>query len=389
MDFALPPALSELQDRVRTFIEAEVFPLEARMTDEGIPADLLDEARRKAREAEVFLPHLPKEWGGLGLSLLGLCPVFEEAGRSLIGPLVLNCSAPDEGNMHLLLRCGTEEQKARYLRPLAEGKTRSAFAMTEPAPGAGSDPAMMQTRARRGGGGFVLDGHKWFASGAHGAAFTIVATVTDAAAPPKDAMTLFIVERDTPGFRVVREIPVMGSSGPGGHCEIRLESCRVGESQVLGGVGAGFALMQARLGPARLTHCMRWLGAAARSLAIAARRARDRNAFSQPLAEHEAVQWMLADSAIEIHAARLMVLHAAWAIEAGDEARLETSMCKVFVAEAIGRVIDRAVQVCGCLGYSADLPLERFYRDARAFRIYDGPSEVHRRVVAREVLRRT
>jgi acyl-CoA dehydrogenase len=374
-----------LRERVGSFLESEVFPLEGGI--DAHPPEVLAELRRKARGAGIFAPHLPKEWGGLGLSLPELCPIFEEAGRSLLGPLALNCSAPDEGNMHLLLLAGTEEQKARYLRPLASGETHSAFAMTEPAPGAGSDPTMMRTRARRDGGTFVIDGHKWFASGAHGAAFAIVAAVTEPEAPPKDAMTLFLVEEGTPGFKVLREIPVMGSPGPGGHCEVLLESCRVGESQVLGGVGSGFGLMQSRLGPARLTHCMRWLGAASRGLEIAAGRARERHAFGKALSEHEAVQFMLADSAIDLHASRLMVAHAASAIHGGDEARVLTSICKVFVSEAVGRVIDRAIQVCGALGYSADLPLERFYRDVRAFRIYDGPSEVHRRVVARELLR--
>jgi acyl-CoA dehydrogenase len=387
MDFDWPAGIPELRARVRTFVEEHVVPLEKEETEEGLDEAALEAVRRKARAAGLWLPHLPEQYGGLGLDTMGLCAVFEEAGRSLLGPLALNCSAPDEGNMHLLHRFGSEEQKQRYLRPLAEGRVRSTFAMTEPAPGAGSDPTMLQTRARLEGDEWVVDGRKWFASGAHGAAFAIVAAITDPAAPAKDGVTLFLVDAETPGFHVVREIPVLGSGGPGGHCEVVLEGCRVPSDRVLGRPGQGFKLMQLRLGPARLTHCMRWLGAAQRSLEIATARAQEREAFGAPLAEHQAVQWMLADSAIEIHASRMIVLHAAWNLDRDEEARVETSMCKVFVAEAVGRVIDRALQVCGSLGYSCDLPLERFYRDVRAFRIYDGPSEVHRMVVARHLLK--
>ncbi len=387
MDFAWPPPLVALRERVRAFVEAEVAPLESEETEQGLPAPLLDEVRRKARAAGLWLPHLPAAYGGLGLDTIGLCAVFEEAGRSLLGPLALNCSAPDEGNMHLLHRFGSDAQKQRYLVPLAEGRARSTFAMTEPAPGAGSDPTMLRTRARLDGEEWVIDGRKWFASGARGAAFAIVAAVTDEAAPAKEGVTLFVVDAGTPGFAVVREIPVLGSGGPGGHCEVTFEGCRVASSQVLGRPGQGFKLVQIRLGPARLTHCMRWLGVAQRSLDIATARARERRAFGAALAEHQAIQWMLADSAIDIHASRMMVLQAAWRLDQGEEARVETSMCKVFVAEAVGRVVDRALQVCGSLGFSRDLPLERFYRDVRAFRIYDGPSEVHRMVVARHVLK--
>lgn len=387
MDFAWPAPLLALRDRMRAFVAEQVVPLEAQETDAGLPSDVLEALRLRARAAGLWLPQLPADYGGLGLDSLGLCLVFEEAGRSLLGPLALNCSAPDEGNMHLLHRFGSEEQKQRYLRPLAEGRVRSTFAMTEPAPGAGSDPTMLRTRARREGSRWVLDGHKWFASGASGAAFAIVAAVSDPEAPAREGVTLFLVDADTPGFRVVREIPVMGSAVPGGHCELLLEGCAVPETCVLGAPGRGFSLMQARLAPARLSHCMRWLGVAQRSLEIAAARAREREAFGARLAEHQAVQWMLADSATDIHASRLMVLHAAWRLEQGDQARVETSMCKAFVAEAVGRVVDRAIQVCGALGVSRELPLERFYREVRAFRIYDGPSEVHRAVVARSVLK--
>jgi acyl-CoA dehydrogenase len=289
--------------------------------------------------------------------------------------------------MHLLLRAANSEQQAKYLKPLARGDIRSCFAMTEPAPGAGSDPTMLRTHAERRGDRWVINGRKWFTSGAKGAAFAIVAAVTDGTVPAKQGVTLFIVDADTPGYQVVRTIPTMTGGGLGGHCEVSLTDCEVPDSQILGGRGNGFKLMQVRLGPARLTHCMRWLGAATRALEIATDYARRRQAFGKSLSEHQAVQWMLADSAIELHASRLMVLQAAWKLERGEEARQETSMCKVFVAEAVGRVIDRAIQICGALGISRDLILERFYREVRAFRIYDGPSEVHRMVIARQVLK--
>jgi acyl-CoA dehydrogenase len=380
------PRPDELRQRVRQFIDSEVIPLESRAPESDLPADLLASLRRQARTAGVWGPQLPGEHGGLGLSLLEAVPVFEEAGRSPLAPLALHCAAPDEGNMHLLHRAATPEQKEKYLLPLTRGECRSCFAMTEPAPGAGSDPTMLRTRAEKSGDTWVINGHKWFTSGAAGAAFAIVAAVTDPNVPVKHGATLFLVDADNPGWQVVREIPTMGSGGPGGHCEVMLRDCRVGEGQILGGLNRGFALMQARLGPARLTHCMRWLGAASRALEIATVYLKERSAFGKPLAEHQGLQWMVADSAIDLHAGRLMVLDAAQKLEQGDQARVETSMCKVFVAEAVGRVIDRAVQICGARGFSGDLILERLYRDARAFRIYDGPSEVHRMVIARHLL---
>jgi acyl-CoA dehydrogenase len=391
MDFQVQPELEELRQRARRFIDQVVIPLEAQEPDEaGLPEEVLLKVRRQSREAGIWAPQLPRELGGLGLDTLALCVLFEEAGRSPLGPLALHCAAPDEGNMHLLLKAATPEQRRRYLEPLARGEIRSCLAMTEPAPGAGSDPTMMLTRAEHRdspGRPWVINGHKWFTTGAQGAAFAIVAAVTDPAVPARQGVSLFLVDAGTPGYEVVRAIPTLTSGGPGGHCEVKLNDCAVPETQVLGGLGNGFRLLQMRLGPARLTHCMRWLGAAGRSVEIARQYALKRQAFGKLLAEHQAVQTMLADSLIELHASRLMVLHAAWKLDHGDEARQETSMCKVFVSEATGRVIDRAIQICGALGISRDLILERFYRDVRAFRIYDGPSEVHRMVIARGMLR--
>jgi acyl-CoA dehydrogenase len=388
MDFTIPPHLDELRERVRRFISQEVMPLEPQESEtEGLPELVLAQLREKVRAARLWAPQLPPAYGGLGLDTVALCLIFAEAGRSTLGPLALNCAAPDEGNMHLLLRAGTPDQKHEFLEPLARGDVRSCFAMTEPAPGAGSDPTLLYTRAVQGRAGWTIDGRKWFATGARGAAFAIVAAVTDPSVPPQQGVSLFLVKAGTPGYRVVRDVPTMTSGGQGGHCELAFEGCVVGDDQVLGGIGNGYRLMQVRLGPARLTHCMRWLGAASRAVEIAISHATARRAFGKALAEHQAVQWMLADSVIDLHASRLMVLESAWRLEQGEKARTETSICKVFVAEAVNRVFDRAIQICGAPGVSKDLILERFYRDARAFRIYDGPSEVHRMVIARELLK--
>jgi len=383
MDFELPSELIELRDRVSAFVRDEVIPLE----DHFSPRDL-NALRQKAREAGVYGPQLPREWGGLGLGTVGMCVLFEQADRSLLGPLALHCAAPDEGNMHLLSVYANAQQRQEYLRPLVEGKIRSCFAMSEPAPGAGADPTMLKTQAVRVDGGWEITGRKWFATGAEGSTFAIVMAITDPSVPAHRGVTMFLVPTDTPGFRVVRSVAVMGGHGSvGGHGEIDLDHVRVPDSAIFGNVGDGFKMSQVRLTPARLTHCMRWLGVAQRSLEIAIDRAKEREAFGKKLAEHQAVQWMIADSEIDIHASRMMVMHAAWKHERGEDIRHESSICKVFVAEAVNRVIDRAVQICGALGVSGDTPLEHFYREARAFRIYDGPSEVHRMVIARNLLR--
>lgn len=386
MDFSIPPDLEEVRRRVADFVRDVVLPVEAAASEDEPLEDVLEPLREKARAAGLWTPHLPPEWGGMGLGPLGMALVSQECGVSYLSSLALNAMAPDEGNMHLLLHAGTDEQKEKYLRPLADGETRSCFAMTEQA--AGSDPTMLQTRAERDGDEWVIDGEKWFISGANGAAFAIVVALTDPDAENKYARhTLLLVDADNPGWKVLREIPVMGTDGPGGHCEVRLDGCRVGPDAVLGQVGQGLLLAQVRLGPARLAHAMRWIGVAQRSLDLAAERALTRQAFGKELARHQAIQWMLADSAMQLYAARLMVLHAAYKIENDMDFKQEVSFVKVFVSEALGDIIDRAIQIHGSLGYSSDLPLERFYRDARAARIYDGPSEVHRMVIARNLLR--
>jgi acyl-CoA dehydrogenase len=387
IDFSVPPELEELRSRVARFVEERVLPVEADV-DESNFDQWVAELRTAARAEGLYNPHLPPEWGGLGLGALGMALVSQELGVSGLASYALNCMAPDEGNMHLLLHAGDGPQRDRYLRPLAEGTVRSCFAMTEQEV-ASSDPTQLRTAAKRDGDGWVLNGEKWFITGANGAAFAIVVARTedDPDVDPRDRYTLLLVDAENPGWEVVREIPVMGTHGPGGHCEVRLNDCRVGPEAVLGKPGEGFVLSQVRLGPARLAHAMRWIGVAQRALDIATQRAVSREAFGKQLVRHEAVAWMLADSALELYASRLMVLHSAWKIERDMDFKQEVAMVKVQVSEALGHVVDRAIQICGSLGYSGDLPLERFYRDARAARIYDGPSEVHRMVIARNLVK--
>ncbi|MCA0456360.1 MAG: acyl-CoA dehydrogenase family protein [Chloroflexi bacterium] len=389
MDFSVPAHVQELARRVRQFVDSEVIPYEAFVDDheDGITPESLASLRAKAKAAGLFAPQLPPELGGLGLTLEEIIPVFEAAGRSTLGPLALNCAAPDEGNMHLLHLFASPEQVERYLKPLAAGETRSAFAMTEPAPGAGSDPTMLQTRAVRDGDDWVINGHKWFTSGADGAAFLIIMAITNPDVPAHKGATLFLAPIDAVGIEVLRRVPIMGGNDPGGHCEIKFHDLRLPDSAILGEEGQGFALTQKRLGPARMTHCMRWTGIAQRALEIATQYAIEREAFGTTLSGHQSIQWMLADSATELYAGRLMIQHTAWLLAQGHDARQESSMCKVFVAESVNKVLDRAIQICGAKGISRDLPLSRWYEAARAFRIYDGASEVHRMVIARQVVK--
>jgi acyl-CoA dehydrogenase len=389
-DFSLSPELAALKERTATFIREEVIPQEPYVAEhDGLPADRLATLRQRARDLGLYAPHVEREWGGLGLSMREMSVVFEEAGRSMLGPLALNCAAPDEGNMHLLELVASPAQKERYLRPLVEGRIRSCFSMTEPPPGAGADPNLLRTRATTADGGetWVISGDKWYITGADGAAFTICMALTSEPGEARPRATMFLVDAKHPGFRVVRQVPSLDVGSPGGHCEVEFRDCAVGRETVLGEVGEGFAYAQMRLAPARLTHCMRWLGVAQRAQEIAARYATTRESFGKPLGGHQMVQAMLADSALDLHASRLMIQHAAWALDMSEQARHETSMAKVFVSEAVNRVVDRALQICGSHGISQDLPLAMFYRNLRAFRIYDGPSEVHRMVIARNVLK--
>ncbi len=388
MDFTIPPELDSLRRRVAEFVRDEVLPVETG-EDEFVNLDeypVLKKLREKARAAGLWTPHLPREFGGLAAGPLGMALVSQELGVSPLAPLALNCSAPDEGNMHLLLHAANAEQLEKYFRPLADGKIRSCFAMTE-RDVAGSDPTLIQTHAVQEGRDWVINGEKWFITGAQGAAFAIVMARTDTSVSAHAGTSMFLVDTNNPGWKMIREIPTMGWNGPGGHCEIKLEDVVVSQDALLGKLGEGFKLAQVRLGPARLAHCMRWIGVAQRALDLATERARTRESFGGVLADKQAIQWMLADSAMELYASRLMVLHSAWLIETGRDYRQEVSFAKVYVSEMLNQVVDRALQIFGSLGYSKDLPIERFYRDARSARLYDGTSEIHRMVMARNVLR--
>jgi acyl-CoA dehydrogenase len=387
IDFSTPPELEDIRGRITAFMETHVYPNEDKVIEhEGLPVALERELQQKVKDQGLWAPNLPKEWGGMGIGYIGQALVNEIIGRSVIAPRIFGEAAPDAGNAEILIVAANADQKERYLRPLAAGEVRSCFAMTEPEV-AGSDPTLLRTTAARDGDEWVINGHKWFISGAIGSAFAIVMAVTDVAAEPRGRASMIIVPTSTPGFNIIRAVGVMGSGGVGGHCEIRFENCRVPAENLLGKVGAGFKLAQARLGPGRIQHCMRWLGAAQRSFEMMCRYALKREAFGGPLANQGTVQNWIADSAAEINAARLMTLQAAWKMDRGDDARIEISLIKFYGARVLNDVVDRAIQVHGALGYSKDTPLEMFYRDARAARIYDGPDEVHRMVVAHRILK--
>jgi acyl-CoA dehydrogenase len=375
-------ALRELRDQVRTFVAEIVIPAEAELGQAELDAAGRRELQAEAAARGLLAPQAAVEFGGRGLCLSEQSVIFEEAGYSLIGPPALNCAAPDEGNMHLLHETGTSAQHDRYLRPLVRGQARSFFAMTEPAPGAGSDPAALRTTAARVPGGWRIDGRKWLVTGADGAAFGIcMARTSDAAA------TMFMVEADTPGFTVVRRIETLDHA-MGGHCELRFDGCVVPQEAVLGEVDEGFRYAQVRLVPARLTHCMRWLGLARRSLDIALDHTDSRELFGARLHDLGLAQALIADCVIDLEASRALVRQACAAIDAGARGTGESSVAKVFVSEAVFRVVDRAIQLCGGTGVSHELPLARYLNEVRAFRIYDGPAEVHRWSIARRTSRR-
>jgi alkylation response protein AidB-like acyl-CoA dehydrogenase len=384
VDFELTPDLQALQARIRSFIADEIIPLEAdpRRTPHGPTEELRRDLQDKARAAGLLAPHVAREYGGLGLGHVGRAIAFEEAGYSPLGPLALNVSAPDEGNMHLLEAVATPAQKERWLRPLAAGAIRSCFCMTEPAPGAGSDPSMLMTSAHREGDVYVVNGGKWFITGADGAAVAIImANAADAGA------TMFLSDMNASGIVLERSMTGLDTCFAGGHGVVRFEDLRVAAADVLGEVGKGFQYAQVRLSPARLTHCMRWLGAARRAHDVAVDYARRRHAFGRTLGEHEGVGFMLADNELDLHCARLAIWHCAWVLDRGELALHESSRAKVIVSEATWRIVDRCVQVLGGRGVTDETVVARIFADLRAFRIYDGPSEVHRYSIARRILR--
>jgi acyl-CoA dehydrogenase len=389
MDFTLSDELAELKARTERFVREQILPYEhdARQTAHGPAEELRRELVALGRRAGLLSPHVGREWGGLGLDHRARAIVFEAAGYSPLGPVALNCFAPDEANMHLLEQVAEERQKEDWLRPLAAGEIRSCFMMTEPAPGAGSDPSMLRTTARRDGGEFVIDGTKWLITGAVGAEVAIIMAKNSSDPLGPHGATMFLSPMKAPGIHIERVLDTLDTFMAGGHAVVRLDGLRVPESAVLGSVGAGFRYAQVRLAPARLTHCMRWLGAACRAHDIAADYARRRTAFGKPLGEHEGVGFMLADNEMDIHQSRLVIWHAAWVLDRGERGTHESSMAKVICSEAIWRVVDRSMQILGGLGITDDSIVARLFRDVRPFRIYDGPSEVHRWSIARRVLR--
>ena len=385
----IPDVIAERRERVRAFMDEHVYPNEAALIREDEAADaLIAELRHEAKDAGLWAPHLPPEAGGSGSGFIEYAYLNEEIGRSMYAQLLLGCQAPDAGNGEILHLYGTPDQKQRFLEPLVAGETRSFFGMTEPEV-AGSDPTLLRGRAVRDGDEWVIDAHKWFSSGADGAGFGVVMVVTDPDAEPHKRASMILVPTDTPGYELVRKIPVMGHEGRGWgtHCETRFTGVRVPVENTLGEPGDGFRIAQKRLGPGRIHHVMRWLGQMQRAFELMCSYSLQRKAFGAPLADKQTIQNWIADSAAEIQACRLMTLQAAHRLDEGDEARVEVSVIKFYAAKVLNDVIDRALQVHGGLGMTEDTPLALMWRTARAARIYDGADEVHKMVVARRILR--
>ena len=383
MNFDLPQNVRELRDRTRQFIAEQVIPLEndERQSSHGPSEALRQELVGRARAAGLLTPHASVEMGGLGLNHVAKAAIFEEAGYSWLGPTALNIHAPDEGNIHLMEAVASPAQKERWLRPQVQGHTRSCFAMTEPDPGAGADPSMLMTSAVQEGSDYLISGRKWFITGAEGADYVIVmARMADGSA------TMFLADMDSPGITLERSMDAMDRCFTGGHAVLNFDRLRVSADQVLGEVGKGFRYAQVRLAPARLTHCMRWLGQARRAHDLAVAYASRRQSFGKPLAEHEGVGFMLADNDMDLHTARLHIWHTAWLLDQGQQCNFESSRAKVVCSEAQWRVVDRCVQVLGGQGVTAESAVMRIFTDMRAFRIYDGPSEVHRWSMARKIV---
>ena len=388
MDFKLPPEIEDYRTRIRAFVAADILPLEADRANfddhENIRDDVLARVRAKVKAAGLWSLAMPRERGGQGLSIIGLAACYEEMGRSIFGPVCFNAAAPDDGNMIVLNRVARDDQKARWLQPIIDGAVRSSFAMTEPAPGSGSDPAAMLTRATKDGDNWIVRGRKWFITGAGVAKhFILVARTSDDA---RRGLTAFLFHADRPGWRIIRRIPIMGPEEHGGHCEIEFDGLSIPDTDRLMEVGDGLKLTQIRLGTARLTHCMRWTGMAKRALEICSPYVKERESFGSKLADHEGVQWLLGEAAMQIDIGRLLTMRAAAKLDAGDLARKEVSMAKVVVSEALHKAVDTAIQLLGARGYSKDTPLEWMYRYARQARLVDGASEVHKMVLARFLL---
>jgi acyl-CoA dehydrogenase len=385
----IPDLVAERREQVRSFMDEHIYPNEDALLAEDEQADtLIAELRQGARDAGLWAPHLPPEAGGTGSGFIEYAYLNEEIGRSMVAQLIFGCQAPDAGNGEILHMFGTPEQKEKFLAPLVAGDTRSFFGMTEPE-NAGSDPTNLQSRAVRDGDEWVINAHKWFSSAADGAGFGILMAVTEPDAPPHKRASMIIVPTDTPGYELVRKIPVMGHEGRGWgtHCETRWTDARVPVANTLGNPGDGFKLAQKRLGPGRIHHVMRWLGQMQRAFELMCSYALVRTVGGEALADKQTIQNWIAESAAEIQACRLMTLQTAHRLDEGDEARVEVSLIKFYAARVLHDVIDRALQVHGGLGMTEDAPLAAMYRNARGARIYDGADEVHKMVVARRILK--
>ncbi len=380
----------ELADETREFVEESVLPREREMLrnremlENHEIDDVVAELQEEAKERGLYAPQIHEEYGGQGYGLRDVLPTFEEAGRSLLGAKALRVDAPDEGNMHTLELVGTDEQKEEWLIPLVEDEVTSAFSMTEPIQGAGSDPKMIQTKAEKDGDEWVINGHKWWTTQGVEADVYLVMARTDEDAHPYQGCSIFLVPADTDGVEAVRDVPHMGDSGAS-HAEMRYDDVRVPEENLLGDENAGFIVAQQRLGPARLTHCMRFTGMADRALDIAVAYIDEREAFGESLSDKQALRYEIVDQKTRLHAVRTMVRHAAKELDKGNRARVEVAMSKVFAANVTQEAIDTAVQACGGNGIGKDLPLADFYENVRSFRIVDGADEVHKRSIAKRV----
>ena len=382
-----PADAERLGQPVRRFIADSIIPLEREAFAVGLDDKLRVQLQQLANDAGLLAPQAPAEYGGGGADFVTSAVLLEEAGYSPLGPLAMNCAAPDEGNIQLLAVVATAEQKERYLRPLVRGELRSCFAMTEPAPGAGSDPTALRTVARKVAGGWLLDGDKHFITGADGAGFAIVMARAQGPGAAEGA-SMFLIDADNPGWQVGDRMRTIDAGTVGGHSRVQLREAFVGDDAVLGEPGRGFAHAQVRLVPARLTHCMRWLGAARRAHDIAVRRASGRELFGAPLGSLGMAQQLVADNEIELVACRALLWQVAAQVAQGVKGTEESSRAKVFISEATGRIVDRAVQLAGGAGVTEESVIGRIYADIRAFRIYDGPSEAHRAAIARRAVTR-
>ena len=394
MNFAIAPETQKILTDIQQFVEQEIYPLENEVAVHGFRATLpkLKAARQKVKEKGFWCPQIPREYGGMGLGLMEHGMVSAVLGSSLLGHYVFNCQAPDAGNMEILISQGTPEQKKTWLEPLLRGEIRSCFAMTEPEH-AGSNPLWMDTTAVKDGDDYVINGHKWFTSSADGATFAVAMVVTDPDAPPHQRASQIIVPLDTPGFKLVKNLSVMSHVGEdhASHAEVTFTNCRVSRKNLLGKEGEGFKIAQERLGAGRIHHCMRWLGICERAFDLMCKRAAERElAPGKPLGTRQIVQAWIAESRAEINAARLMVLEAAWKIEQLGQlqAREEISCIKFYVAGVLLKVLDRAIQTHGAMGLTPETPLASFFAAERGARIYDGPDEVHKMVVARQILKK-